>query len=126
MEKNVKGIIAVVIVGILGFVGYKYFTKKGILSGAKSIADDNFGLLQKQTGRSANNQDALVIPFNDNKNKAQFYSNNRVIIFDTTKTPPVRIKSGTYSQGGYNIKLDGGKDIMNTSSVFLALLETLK
>jgi hypothetical protein len=126
MEKNVKGIIAVTVVGILGFLGYKYFTKKGILASVKSITDDNFGLLQKQTGVSSNKEGAVVIPFNNNKNKAQFYSNNRVIIFDTTKTPPVRIKSGTYSQGGYNIKLDGGKDIMNTSSVFLALLETLK
>jgi len=125
MEKNVKGIIAVAIVGILGFLGYKYFTKKGILSGAKSIVDDNFALLQKQTGIPSK-QGVVVIPFNDNKNKAQFYSNNRVIIFDSTKTPHVRIKSGTYSQGGYNIKLDGGKDIMNTSSVFGALLETLK
>jgi len=125
MEKNVKGIIAVVVVGILGFLGYKYFSKKGILSGAKSIVDDNFALLQKQTG-IANKQGVVIVPFNDNKNKAQFYSNNRVIIFDTTKTPPVRIKSGTYSQGGYNIVLDNGKDIMNTSSVFGALLETLK
>lgn len=126
MEKNVKGIIAVAVVGILGFLGYKYFTKKGILSSAESITDDNFGMLQKQTGISSNKDGAVVIPFNNNKNKAQFYSNNRVIIFDNTKNPAVRIKSGTYSQGGYNIKLDGGKDIMNTSSVFLALLETLK
>ena len=125
MEKNVKGIIAVAIVGVLGFLGYKYFTKKGILSSAKSIVDDNFALLQKQTGIPSK-QGVVVIPFNDNKNKAQFYSNNRVIIFDSTKTPHVRIKSGSYSQGGYNIKLDGGKDIMNTSSVFGALLETLK
>jgi hypothetical protein len=126
MEKNVKGIIAVAIVGVLGFLGYKYFTKKGILSGAQSIADDNIALLQKQTGLSANSNGIVVIPFNNNKNKAQFYSNNRVIIFDTTKNPPVRIKSGTYSQGGYSITLDGGKEIMNTSSVFGALAETLK
>jgi hypothetical protein len=126
MEKNIKGIIAVVAVGVLGFVGYKYFTKKGILSGAQSAADDNFGLLQKQTGIPVNSNGVVAIPFNDKKNKAQFYSNNRVIIFDTTKNPPVRIKSGTYSQGGYNITLDSGKDIMNTSSVFGALAETLK
>jgi hypothetical protein len=49
-----------------------------------------------------------------------------VIIFDTTKTPPVRIKAGTYSQGGYNITLDGGKDIMKTSSVWEALNDTIK
>lgn len=126
MDKNVKGIIAVVVVGILGFVGYKYFTKKGILGGAQSVADDNFALLQKQLPAKADKNGVVSVPFNNNKNKAQFYSNNRVIIFDTTKTPPVRVKSGTYSQGGYNITLDGGKDIMNTSSVWGALNDTIK
>ena len=126
MEKNVKGIIAIAVVGVLGFLGYKYLSKKGILTSAKSITDDNFALLQKQTGKIANPNGVVIIPFNNEKNKAQFYSNNRIIIFDNTKNPPVIIKKGTYSQGGYNITLEGGKDIMNTSSVFGALLETLK
>jgi hypothetical protein len=126
MDKNVKGIIAVVVVGVLGFLGYKYFKKKGILSGAESITDDNFALLQKQLPAKPTKEGIVVVPFNNNKNKAQFYSNNRVIIFDTTKKPAVRVKSGTYSQGGYNITLDGGKDIMKTSSVWAALAETVK
>jgi len=126
MDKNVKGIIAISILGIVGFFGYKYLSKKGILKSAESVVDDNFALLQTQLGVKAGKEGVVTVPFNNKKNKAQFYSNNRVIIFDATKNPPVRVKSGTYSQGGYNIKLDGGKDIMNTSSVWGALAETLK
>ena len=126
MDKNVKGIIAVSAIGILGFVIYKYFTKKGILKTAESIVDDNFALLQSQLPAKPNKDGVVVVPFNNKKNIAQFYTNNRVIIFDNTKKPAVRIKSGTYSMGGYNIKLDGGKEITNTSSVWNALGETLK
>jgi len=126
MEKNVKGIIAIAVVGVLGFVAYKYLSKKGILSKAQSVVDDNFALLQKQTGIAANINGVVIIPFNNNKNKAQFYSNRRIIIFDNTKNPPTIIKKGTYSMGGYNITLDSGKDIMNTSTVFGALNDTIK
>jgi hypothetical protein len=126
MDKNLKGIIAISVLGIIGFLGYKYLSKKGILGSAKSIANDNFALLQKQLPAKPNKDGVIVVPFNGKKNKAAFYSNNRVIIFDTTKNPPVRIKSGIYSQGGYSITLDGGKDIMNTSSVWGALAETIK
>ena len=126
MGKNVNGIIAIVALGIVGFFGYRYLSKKGIFKRAESITDDNFALLQKQTGISANANGVVVIPFNNKKNKAQFYSNSRIVIFDNTKNPPVIIKKGNYSMGGYNITLDGGKDIMNTSSVYGALAETIK
>lgn len=126
MDKNAKGIIAIAVLGIVGFFGYKYLSKKGIFKRAQSASDDNFALLQKQSGVLANADGVVVIPFNNKKNKAQFYSNNRVIIFDNTKNPPVVIKKGTYTMGGYNITLDGGKDIMNTSTVYGALNETIK
>jgi predicted negative regulator of RcsB-dependent stress response len=45
MDKNLKGIIAISVLGLVGFLGYKYLSKKGILGSAKSIANDNFALL---------------------------------------------------------------------------------
>lgn len=126
MDKNLKGIIVVTSLGIVFYYTYKHFVKKGIFQKAKSIVDDNFELLQKQSGISANTQGVVVIPFNDKKNKAQFYSNNRVVIFDTKKNPPVVVKKGTYSMGGYNISIDGGKEITNTSSIYALLNEAIK
>jgi hypothetical protein len=126
MTKDTKGIIAVAIVGVLGFIGYKYFYKKYLLKNPVSLSDDNFALLQKQLGKVPNKEGVIVVTFNDGKNIAQYYNNNRVIIFDNTKKPAVRIKSGAYSMGGYNIKLDGGREITNTSSAFGALLEAIK
>jgi hypothetical protein len=129
MNKNVKGIIAIAVIGILGFIGYKFFAKKYLLKNVESVADDNFKLLQNQLGLkpNVNNPDLLIAFFNNNKNKAQYYkSSNRVFIYDNTTKPPKLIKQGTYSQGGYNITLEGGKDIMNTSSAWATLNDTIK
>jgi hypothetical protein len=48
----------------------------------------------------------LIVSFNDSKNKAQFYKNNRLFIFD--KSNNILAKGG-YLIGGKKIVLDSGK-----------------
>ncbi len=68
-------------------------------------------------------KDTVVAPFNSNKNFGIFYTNGRVIIFDTATKK--RLIAGSYSNGGKTIKLDSGKTI-NSNSVWNNLGQTLK
>lgn len=125
MNKNTKGLIVVGVLGIVAYILYKKFkTKK--LSRAESIVGDNFAFLQEKLGVVANKDGIVIIQYNDGKNQAQYYSNNRVIIFDA-KTKPVKLlKKGTYSEGGISIKLDGGREVRNTSSAWQTISEATK
>ena len=53
-------------------------------------------------------KDIVVYTFNNSKNKAQFYNNNRVFIFDNDNKI---ILKGSYQNGGRKIIIDNGKTI---------------
>jgi hypothetical protein len=120
MDNNKKGIIVVAI--SLGVVGLAYYFLVH-----KSGSDyNNFNSAVTNTGLKPNKDGVLIVNFNYEdkkaKNFAQFYTNNRVIIFDADKNIIAR---GTYSNGGKTIKLDSGKEI-TSGSVFGNLLQTIK
>lgn len=126
MDNNKKGIIAVAIsLGVVGLAYYFLVHKSGSDSG-ESTSNDNFNSAVTNTGLKANKDGVLVVNFNyegkNAKNFAQFYTNNRVIIFDADKNV---VAKGTYSDGGKTIKLDSGKEI-TSGSVWGNLNEALK
>lgn len=93
-------------------------------TGTKGSTVSPIDLVLKNLGISAKKvQDTIVAPFNSNKNFAVFYTNGRVIIFDTATKK--RLKAGSYSDGGKIIKLDTGKTL-NSNSVWNNLGQTLK
>ena len=118
MNKNTKGIIAVA--SILGLVGIVYYFVNKKDDGNEEKFD-NFKQAQERLGLKPTN-DVIVVPFNEKNNTAQFYKNDRVIIFN--KDLKV-IKRGTYQNGGLLITLDDGKEISG-SSVYGNLLNALK
>jgi len=141
MDKNVKGIIAVAVLGGLGFVAYLVLKKKFPQFFNSSIGNttpnENWNLLQTQSGVMAKidplypqNKEGLVIfNFNEGKNKAQFYYNNSVAIFDNAiKSGSIGI--GTYSNGGKDIKIDSGikkgKISVNAATPVAALMQVIK
>lgn len=103
-------IAAAVISG--GIYVYKTFFK----------GNSNFKDLQKNLNANANSQGIIIIPFNSQKNKAQFYDNNRVVFFDDKD---VVIAKGSYSDGGKTITLDSGKSVTG-SSVYTNLINVIK
>lgn len=120
MNSNTKGAI---VVGLaLGAVGLAYYFLVYKKDDSAYEQFDNFNSLQNNIGLKANKDDIVVAPFNDKKNIAQFYKNNRVIIFDSNKKIVVK---GSYSNGGYNMTLDNGKEI-NSNSVWENLMQTIK
>ena len=120
MNSNTKGAIVVgLALGAVGIAYYFLVYKKKDDSAYEQF--DNFKSLENNIGLKANN-DVVVAPFNEKKNTAQFYNNNRVIIFDSNKKIVVK---GSYSNGGYNMTLDNGKEI-NSNSVWENLMQTIK
>ncbi len=77
----------------------------------------NFGVSSKKV------KDGVLVPFNSKKNYAVFYTNGRVVIFDTASKK--RIKAGSYLDGGKTIKLDSGK-VISSGSAWANLLNALK
>jgi len=83
----------------------------------------NYELIKKNLGDNIHEKDDIItVPFNDGKNQAQFYKNNRVIIFDNKESVILR---GNYSDGGKVISIDNGKTIKG-GSVWNNLLSVLK
>jgi hypothetical protein len=120
MDSNTKGIITVgVALGVVGLAYYFLVHNRTQESGSDSI---NFNSLLSNTGLKPNQSGILIIPFNDSKNSAQFYNNNRIFIFDADKNV---VAKGTYSDGGKSIKLDSGSKIAS-GSVFSNLLKIVK
>ena len=109
------GIVAVVVIGT--YFGYQFYIKPKV-----NKAVDDLKLLENNTGLTANSKDILTIKFNEGENFAQFYANNRVVIFDKNNTIVVK---GKYEDGGKKITLDNGK-IISGGSVFQNLLDVLK
>lgn len=113
-----------------GFNGAK--TKSAFAKYGKEFTDSNVGTTtpsanfqQVQTNLStkANANGVVSVRFNGNKNQADFYNNNRVVINIVGKSG--FLKKGTYSNGGKTIILDGGKTI-TSGSVWQNLNSTLK
>jgi len=59
-------------------------------------------------GIASESNGILICSFNNSKNKAQFYNNNRVFIFDNNNKI---ILKGSYQNGGRKIIIDNGKTI---------------
>jgi hypothetical protein len=120
MDKNTKAIIT--LTGLLGLIGLVYyFVNKKEEGEGQSENLDNFNQAQERLGIKPTN-DVIIVKFNQGNNTAQFYTNNRLIIFD--KNLKV-IKSGVYQNGGLDITLDDGTEISG-SSVYGNLLKTIK
>jgi len=87
----------------------------------------NFEKLAANIGIPAPTSDVLNLNFNNGKNKAQFYKNNRVALskIDTTGILTL-IGKGTYSNGGLTILLDKDGSQITTSSVFTTLQNAVK
>jgi hypothetical protein len=66
-------------------------------------------------------KDIVVYTFNNSKNKAQFYNNNRVFIFDNNNKILVK---GSYQNGGRKIIIDNGK-IIESNDINNNLIEAL-
>lgn len=117
MNANQKGALAVgITLGVIGLAYYFLVYRK------KGDDNPNFQDLQTNMGVQANKDNVVVAPFNQGKNFAQFYTNNRVIIFDNNKNIIVK---GSYANGGTSITLDNGKEISG-GSVWQNLLKTIK
>jgi hypothetical protein len=125
MNQNTNGAIAVGIT--LGVVGLAYYflvyRKKNGGSDDSNSDDSNFKAIQDNLGVKSSSSGIVSVKFNEGKNTADFYKNNRVVI-GKIGTSGYLVK-GSYSDGGKGIKLDNGKEIFS-GSVFGNLLQTLK
>ncbi|MFW9952378.1 MAG: hypothetical protein ACFFKA_19845 [Candidatus Thorarchaeota archaeon] len=144
-------IIGLVVLGIAG-IGYLIYKKKkskeAISEGASetSVVDEtsislpdtstgstqtggvseptsNYSALKYNLGANKKVfRDRTQVKFNNFRNIADFFTNNRVIIYNNNGKV---IKKGSYSKGGKTIKLDNGK-VITSGSVWGNLLNTLK
>lgn len=75
---------------------------------------ENFNAVKVNLGNvKADKSGVVVVPFNVNKNTAQFYNNNRIMIFEKNGgSPSMR---GNYSDGGKKIVIDGGETVSGSS-----------
>jgi len=113
MNNNAKGAIAVgITLGVVGLAYYFLVYKKDKNKGNVYTQFDNFNSLQTNLGLKANKDNVVIVPFNENNNKAQFYTNDRVIIFDKNNNI---VAKGSYSNGGQTITLDNGKEYNGTA-----------
>jgi len=120
MNNNTKGAIAVgITLGVVGLAYYFLVYRKENSGGG----DSNFKAVQDNLGIKSSSSGIVSVKFNEGKNTADFYKNNRVII-GKIGTSGYLVK-GSYSDGGKTIKLDNGKEIVG-GSVFGNLLQTLK
>jgi len=137
MNNLVKGIIAITVVGGLGFVAYLVLKKKfpelfkpkdgttpkdgtpakeGTPAIGNTTPNENWNLLQTQSGVMAivdplypqNKEGVVAIIFNGGKNEVQFYYNDTLAIIEFNGATKKSIGTGTYSKGGLDIKIDAG------------------
>ncbi len=89
----------------------------------------NYDALLKNLGGNVkpDSNGVISVTFNGQNNRAQFYTNDRVVIFNAgiMGTAPQVVAKGSYSNGGLTISLDG-KSPVSSSSVFANLLNSLK
>lgn len=126
MNQNTKGAIAVgITLGVVGLAYYflVYRKENGGSDDSSGSDDSNFKAIQDNLGVKSSSSGIVSVKFNEGKNTADFYKNNRVVI-GKIGTSGYLVK-GSYSDGGKGIKLDNGKEIFS-GSVFGNLLQTLK
>lgn len=126
MNQNTKGAIAVgITLGVVGLAYYflVYRKENGGSDDSSDSDDSNFKAIQDNLGVKSSSSGIVSVKFNEGKNTADFYKNNRVVI-GKIGTSGYLVK-GSYSDGGKEIKLDNGKEIVS-GSVFGNLLQTLK
>lgn len=122
MNQNTKGVIAVgITLGVVG-LAYYFLVYRKENGGSDDSDDSNFKAIQDNLGVKSSSG-IVSVKFNEGKNTADFYKNNRVVI-GKIGTSGYLVK-GSYSDGGKGIKLDNGKEIFS-GSVFGNLLQTLK
>ena len=113
MTSNTKGVIAVGVT--LGLVGLAYYffvrSKKDENRGGGTSSSENLEAVKKNLGGKFE-KDTATVKFNDAKNKATFYTNDRVIIFDDKDKVIMR---GNYSDGGKKINIEKGKQVADDS-----------
>lgn len=135
-----KGILYVSVGLLLTGIGLWVYNKYGKKSDdTKSVggssgtsspsgSSDNFNRLITNlgAGNKPNNDGIVIVPFNDHNNRAQFYNNNRIVIFQPGMmgTNETIVAKGGYSNGGLTITLDGRTPI-SSSSVYTNLLKTI-
>lgn len=114
MTSNTKGIIAVG--ATLGLVGLAYYffvhSKKDENSTGGASSPENLEAVKKNLGAGKYAKDTATVKFNDGKNTATFYTNDRVIIFDDLGKVIMR---GNYSDGGKKINIEKGKQVATDS-----------
>jgi hypothetical protein len=123
MNKNLKGIIAVA--GTLGLIGAVYYFMI-YRNTPKGQANKNFNDLQDNLGKGLGivTKDTAMYDFNNNKNQATFFNNNRFSI--TTKgISGGYLKKGTYLNGGKKLIIDEG-DTIEGNSVYANLLKAIQ
>lgn len=107
--------IGYAIIGLALVAGGIYVYKTFIKKDDGSVNDDsnkNFDVLLKNLGTNAKSENGSVaVNFNDGKNSARFYNNNRVVFFKGQ----TEIGKGSYSNGGYTMSIDGGKTVNNAN-----------
>jgi hypothetical protein len=110
LSSNAKGGIAVVSVISIIALAYILYSKykKGDLILEVGKVNKNFTDLQSNSGLKPNKDDIVIAKFNSDKNKVQFYTNNRFFIFDDKN---VILIKGTYSDGGKTLIADNGKRV---------------
>lgn len=119
MDKNLKGVIAVgVVVGAIA-LSLRYFFK------SQKIEENQLFILRKNLGLPESKLDTISLKFNGEKNQVDFFSNNRFFIYKIENGLQKYIDRGTWSMGGYNLKLDSGKEAIS-NSVYKNLLDIIK
>lgn len=109
MNKNTKGIIAVA--ATLGLIGAAYYFLIYRNSDKKNFDDVSDNLGGAKLINSA--KDTVMVDFNNGKNQASFFNNNRFSI--TTKGITGYLKKGTYLDGGKKLIIDEGNTIEGDS-----------
>lgn len=120
LSANQKGLI---VVGTTIFILTSgFFLLKKYLNPISKKSNPNFLQLQENTGLKSNKENTVFTKFNDGENQAQFYTNDRVFIFDKNGNV---LNKGKYEDGGKKIILDSGK-VISGNSVWQNLLDILK
>ena len=110
----VSGLLIVTGLGI-----YLYKRKKD--KGGKSDPDNFKKLIVNLGNVKVPENNIINVLLNEGKNSANFYTNNRVILFEGKK----QIDAGTYTNGGLTIAMDGKPSIIS-GSVYSNLSNALK
>lgn len=121
MTSNQKGLLAVgVTLGLASLAYYFLVHKKDYTGTGGDSGSPNLESVKTNLGGKFA-KDHATVSFNEKKNKATFYNNNRVVIVDDKGV----IKKGSYSDGGKVIIMDNGKKA-ESGSVWNNLMSVIK